>query len=269
MKFLILSLLVASVATYPDITSRVTGGTAAKAKAVACFAYLEIETQAGSRTCGGCLVAPGDKIITSASCVWTESEGKAGIVKIGLGQGNKIDAKLIVSEIYKNSAYILTSNTSVGDLAVLLLSSAVTTTATIVPIAPTLDEAADKYLGENLVACGYGVTDNKRTKTTKLMCTTLKVIAAAECAPPAGRRKRQGTAPEGIICTQNNDDSNVCGGDQGGPVFSNKTGTLQFVGVISYYLDSRPNARCQDGHKTVITQLGAWKAFVENPAVVT
>lgn len=71
--------------------------------------------------------------------------------------------------------------------------------------------------------------------------------------------------PKGIICTKNNDDKNVCGGDQGGPVFSNKTGALTLVGVVSLYPDSRGNARCKDGHYVIVTQLGSFKDFVQDP----
>jgi secreted trypsin-like serine protease len=98
----------------------------------------------------------------------------------------------------------------------------------------------------------------------------LKVIPGSECAPPAAatRRKRQAVAPEGIICTLNENDKNACAGDEGSPVFVNQSGALQFVGVISHFLEQRPNARCQDGHKVVITQLGAWQTFLKDPTVV-
>jgi secreted trypsin-like serine protease len=71
--------------------------------------------------------------------------------------------------------------------------------------------------------------------------------------------------PKGMICARNRDDRNVCGGDQGSPVFSNVTGQLQFVGVVSYYPDSRPNARCRDGHSVVITQVGSFYDWVQDP----
>lgn len=71
--------------------------------------------------------------------------------------------------------------------------------------------------------------------------------------------------PKGIICIKNDNDKNVCGGDTGSPVFSNKTGALTLVGVVSIYPNSRPNARCKDGHYAVVTQLGSYKDFINDP----
>jgi secreted trypsin-like serine protease len=79
--------------------------------------------------------------------------------------------------------------------------------------------------------------------------------AATTPAPP----------PKGVICTKNIDDKNVCGGDIGAPVFSNSTGALSLVGVVSFYPDTRPNARCMDGHYAVITQIGTYRDFVNDP----
>jgi secreted trypsin-like serine protease len=53
-------------------------------------------------------------------------------------------------------------------------------------------------------------------------------------------------------------------GDEGSPVFSNKTGKLVYVGVVSIFPDMRKNARCKDGHKVVITQLGNYKDFIRD-----
>ena len=37
------------------------------------------------------------------------------------------------------------------------------------------------------------------------------------------------------------------------------------VGVVSFYPDSRANARCQDGHYVVVTQLGNYEDFLKKP----
>jgi secreted trypsin-like serine protease len=57
-------------------------------------------------------------------------------------------------------------------------------------------------------------------------------------------------------------------GDFGDPAYTNSSGTLQAVGVVSFYPDSRPNARCQDGHYVVLTQLGNFQTFLANPKTV-
>jgi len=37
------------------------------------------------------------------------------------------------------------------------------------------------------------------------------------------------------------------------------------VGVVSFYPDTRPNARCLDGHYVVVTQLGSYRNFIADP----
>lgn len=87
--------------------------------------------------------------------------------------------------------------------------------------------------------------------------------------PGAGGSPASGppTGPpgNGMICMRNSDSRNACGGDFGVPLFSNKTGTLVAVGVISFFPDVRANAPCEDGHYVVGTQLGSFKAFLSNP----
>lgn len=58
---------------------------------------------------------------------------------------------------------------------------------------------------------------------------------------------------------------NLILGDFGDPTYTNSTGNLIVVGVVSFYPDSRPNARCQDGHYTVLTQLGNFQPFLADP----
>jgi secreted trypsin-like serine protease len=78
----------------------------------------------------------------------------------------------------------------------------------------------------------------------------------------AGAATTAAASSGGIICTRNIDDSNVCHGDEGSPVFLKNGDNMEFVGVVSYFPDVRPNARCQDGHKVVVTQLGAYSTFL-------
>lgn len=108
--------------------------------------------------------------------------------------------------------------------------------------------AEDAYVGQNLIACGFGNTNNNQTKSKTLECTNLRVVPVAECGASL--------VGKGLICTYNIDDNNVCGGDLGGPAFVNRTGDLRVAGLISYFPDSRNNARCKDGHKVVLTQVG-------------
>lgn len=80
------------------------------------------------------------------------------------------------------------------------------------------------------------------------------ILAAAPTAAPG-------------ICWKNIDDKNACGGDLGAPLYSNTTGTLVPVGVVAYFVNPRPNAKCQDGHHGYATQLGLYLDFIAHPEI--
>jgi secreted trypsin-like serine protease len=210
---------------------------------------------------------------------FSASEGKANTIKFAFGQSNNFKTnKIAYSDAYRVSTYVSSKNTSADDLAVIYLESNVKTSKTIAVATPSTQTVADFFVGDNLVTCGFGDLDNFRNRTNQLYCTTLRVVPVAECAA---------TAIPTTICTKNVGTSNVCGGnfqklinllihlisnlflgDFGAPAYTNSSGTLQVVGVVSFYPDSRPNTRCQDGHYAVLTQLGNFATFLASPKTV-
>lgn len=163
------------------------------------------------------------------------------------------------------SFLIATPNLSPGDIAVITLSAPVQTSSNFGAVQPQVTATADAYVGQNLVVCGHGNIDNKGTKpgALGLQCTTLLAVPLAQCT---ALQKAPAAVTTGFICAHNNDDRDVCGGDNGSPVFLNSsTNGLQLVGVVSTYLDQRSNARCKDGHWVVATQVGAFFPFVTSP----
>lgn len=297
MKISTAALLVAFVASVQCFDSKIASGYSAKAGQVKCYVSMLIEGDSYSKTCGGCLLFPEERILTSASCVFSATEGEASSIKfyIGLKGPTGKPIKVHIDDIYAASGYTADKNTSTNDLAIIILKNRVKTSSTFSATFPILEDRADAFVGEDLVVCGHGYMDNNKTKpgSNGLQCTTLNVVPAVECVAAMKpksqerdsktRRKRRLTtmplkvnvmsigfrpdedAAKGIICTRNNDDRNACGGDQGSPVFSNKTGSLALVGVVSLYPDTRPNARCKDGHMVVVTQLGSFRDFINNP----
>jgi secreted trypsin-like serine protease len=184
MKFiLIAALLIASVAANPKIGSRITSGYSVKAGVVKCFVQLVVQGEDGSKTCGGCLIFPEERILTSASCLYG-SNGAANSILFytGLTGSAAADAKLVFSNVYKSSEYVVGLNSSGADLAIVMLSDRVKTTANFAGAFTNLEEKADAFVGENLVTCGFGFTDNNKTKAKTLQCTTLRVVPAIECA---------------------------------------------------------------------------------------
>jgi hypothetical protein len=65
--------------------------------------------------------------------------------------------------------------------------------------------------------CGFGATDNKGTRSKKLLCGEMLVSSAAECKTvlPDANFPEDGTA----VCLTSNSDTNVCAGDYGGNFF--------------------------------------------------
>jgi len=262
MKVLIatLAVLIAAVGATPFGQGRITGGYEAKPADIKCFAALYILSEANNKTCGGCLIAD-NQIITAASCVSSASEGIITSIQIAVGGTQKYDSTLTVKNVYIHKNYDST-NSSAGNAAVIYLNTPVKVTTSLGPIIPTVSEnTTDKYIGQTLIGCGFGYTDNKKTGPKSLTCVNLLVIAPVGCAPTTDAAA---AAPVGIICTENINDANACAGDIGGPVFINNTGVLQLIGVISHFPNARYNARCQDGHRVAITLLGAMVTFVAN-----
>lgn len=206
------------------------------------------------------------------------SEGKANKIDFAFAQSNNFKRnKIQFTDVYRVKTYNAAKNTSADDLAVIFLASNVKTSKTVAVAVPSTQAVADFFVGDNLVTCGFGDIDNFRNRTKTLHCTTLRVVPVAECSA---------TVIPGTICTKNVDGKNTCGGenlmeksanfskflqisgDFGAPAYTNSSGSLQVVGVVSFHPDSRPNARCQDGHYVVLTQLGNFATFLASPKTV-
>lgn len=288
MKLLIAALLVNSVIAFPNLESRVASGFNGTAGLVKCYVSMLIEGEYSSKTCGGCFLAE-DKIVTAASCVNWASEGIVSTIRFYSAltgpAGN--ESLYQVQKIYVENSFDPSLNTSDNDVAIITLKNRVPTSATFAPTNPSKEDDRDAFLGEDLVVCGHGYIDNNRTKpgARGLQCTTLTVIPSRKCIEGIPSRQVPATTTttvsydettfgstatptftKSFICTKNSDERNVCGGDTGSPVFSNYTGNLALVGVVSFYPDTRPNTRCEGGHMVVITQLGSFQGFLSNPA---
>lgn len=68
MKIFVAILFFASASA--ELHTRVTGGKDAKPGDVPSFVSLDLEFDRLNKTCGGVLVAPGDRIYTAALCVF-------------------------------------------------------------------------------------------------------------------------------------------------------------------------------------------------------
>lgn len=281
MKLLIIAVVLLSTAEANQeplsskvVGTRVTGGYSATSGLVKCYIALVIEDEDTSvKTCGGCLLPRngpmGDRILTSAGCLFSAANGKAVSLSFYTDLSGPAGSatRMKVVDVYKNVLFNPANNVSGADIAQVVLEKTFSLSSVLQPAFPSSEDKQDAYVGEELVACGHGHINNNRMRPgiKGLQCTTLRVVPVAEC----GANMQKGAIlPKGVICTRNNDARNVCNGDQGSPVFSNKTGSLFLVGIVSFYPDARANARCEDGHYSVITQVGYHSKFVNDPTYI-
>lgn len=181
--------------------------------------------------------------------------------------GNPIRLSFGSSQKFKRNAVVpVQAYFAGGDLAVLMLEKP----AKQLFKAPKLKEApvstdgtADVYVGKFLTACGFGDIDNEGTKPKILQCTTLLVVPQAQCTAKLSKEQAflMSLFPS-FICLSNEDDSNSCGSDNGGALYTSD-GTA--VGIIAFQIGTRPNAGCVDGHMVLATQLGSYADALKNP----
>lgn len=112
----------------------------------------------------------------------SSTEGKASQVRYVFGQSNDFSKKdFKFAEIYKLKHFDPTKTISVSDLASIILTETVPTTATVAPAVISLEGESDAFVGENLLVCGFGFINNHKEKPGKLKCTNIRVVPVADC----------------------------------------------------------------------------------------
>lgn len=122
MKLFIAALLIAFMTAIHCFDSRLASGYSAKWGQVKCYVSMVIQGDSYSKTCGGCLLFPEERILTSASCVFSATEGKTSSIKFYTGltgpAGSPVDVD--VDDINAAKGFSADKNTSTDDVAVTL-----------------------------------------------------------------------------------------------------------------------------------------------------
>ncbi|KAG5666550.1 hypothetical protein PVAND_014568 [Polypedilum vanderplanki] len=308
---------------YLPSQARIEGGTPITAATYApCYTTIVVFLTNVTRICGGCVISPGNKILTAASCILSTYQNATAanmIFSFGILYVPLLWYRM--TNIAIPSGYNVSLNTSSNDVAVVTLNLNVTSSVPNMKVSNLSSVATkDAFLGENLIACGFGVKNNLGIRPVFLNCVTLTVVSTDTCfssssttiaatcttassststtssttastttstasstatfsatdstttststastttpAPTTTSTTTIATiSPAGVICTKNTDGHGVCYNDEGSPVFSNSTGTLIQVGVISY-VANRNSSYC--GTLVVITQVGSFRSFINS-----
>jgi hypothetical protein len=291
-----------------------------------CYTTIVVLLSNVTRICGGCVISPGNKVLTAASCILsTYANATATNMLFSFGVLYVPLPWFRMTSIAIPSGYSVASNTSSSDIAVVTLGLNVTALVPNMKVANLSSVGTkDAFVGQSLIACGFGVKDNLGIRPVFLNCVSLTVVSTDSCfsssttttaatcttastttattaaattttastttastttvdptastttsttepatttgsttAAPTTTTAAPTTtsiSPTGVICTKNTDGRGVCHNDEGSPVFSNSTGSMVQVGVISY-VANRNSSFC--GTMVVITQIGAFRTFID------
>ncbi|KAL7012551.1 hypothetical protein ACKWTF_014917 [Chironomus riparius] len=186
LKFIILPAILivfAQSSVVPEAVVRVAGSFNAGKLKPKCFTTLHISFPNSdvSRTCGGCLISF-TKVITSGNCVTNPQDGTATNIKFSFGGvNNKRTKGYGVSKIALAPGYNYAVRNSSNDLAVVTLTKAVKLTPQIQTSLPYSNSTQDAFVGQKLLVCGFGYTDDKNKYSTSLKCTYLTAVGASVC----------------------------------------------------------------------------------------
>ncbi|XP_055840439.1 serine protease 3-like [Episyrphus balteatus] len=190
--------------------------------------------------CGGTLIG-NEWIITAAHCT-----SGAQTIEVRLGSINS-ETPLRISWGYQNHIH-RDYATQHGDIALVKIQW-VDFNVNMAPAAlPPLNGQHSLYVNDNVVATGWGATDNNGGKGNHLKYIVTKVIEPQECANVYGSFAGD---PQ-IICTRTQ--GGTCSGDSGGPLVLENTRLL--VGVTTFVAAGACGAGFPDGFSRVTYYLG-------------
>ncbi|CAD7088553.1 unnamed protein product [Hermetia illucens] len=195
---------------------RIVGGKTASAGQ---FPYQVALKRSGSFLCGGSIISS-TFILTAAHCVVDGNNNAyaaslftvvAGTTNYNSGGVSKTGKKVYVHESYGNFK---------NDIALIELSSALTFSSTIQPIA--LATSAPPT-GASILISGWGRLSTSGSLPSQLQYNTLSAATTSACAS-------SGVNYAGLLCLAHSSGHGACNGDSGGPAAYNG----KIVGVANF-----------------------------------
>ena len=219
------------------VNPSIVGGTPAQSGAWPWQVRLSVTTQQGTFLCGGSLISD-QWVLTAAHCVEDGDGSTLSPASFKVRAGSlQIDSGGVVtsvSRVVKHPAY--ESATMDNDIALLRLSSPLTQSKTIRPIAPLSASQEQQLAATNTLATvtGWGTTSSGGDVSAVLMQAQVPLISSSDCAAQSAYSGSQ--LSSNMICAgypQGGKDS--CQGDSGGPlVVPNGQGSHVLAGIVSW-----------------------------------
>ncbi|XP_065370516.1 trypsin alpha-4-like [Calliphora vicina] len=201
----------------PQLDGRIVGGAATT---ISSFPWQISLQRSGSHSCGGSIYSS-KIIVTAAHCLQSVS---ASVLKVRAGSSYWNSGGVLVSVAAFKNHEGYNSKTMINDIAVIRLSSSLTTSSTIKSIGLASTAPAN---GASATVSGWGTTSSGGSIPAQLRYVDLKIVGRTQCASSTYGYGSE--IKSSMICAYTvGKDS--CQGDSGGPLVSG--GVL--AGVVSW-----------------------------------
>ena len=239
-----LSGIIATQISAYDIEPNVVNGTETP---VGARTYQVAIERSGQQGCGGTLVAP-QWVLTAGHCTNGLSTSNTQI-RAGSHYRQSGGTLHSVDQIINHPSW--SGSVQYGnDLALIHLTSPVSSSLEIAALPSQSVENAIAGVGANVVVSGWGTTYFQGQPSNVLMEVGLPVMSTSACQQELG-----GTIDGKVICGAGPSGKSACNGDSGGPYVAYQNGQAYSIGTVSW------GRNCSGA--SAFTRTSSYKSWIE------